>query len=90
VTIKCEGSRPKCQNCATKNLECGYEGEVGQSLAAARKMRFEALEDIFNGLQVGSFADAETLFRQIRSSKDLDSVLEMQRAKSEQSAVTTQ
>ncbi|KAI0099562.1 hypothetical protein F4776DRAFT_649935 [Hypoxylon sp. NC0597] len=50
--IKCDGIRPKCEQCTTKDkLECTYDGEEGQSRPAAMKSRVESLEKLVHQLQ---------------------------------------
>ncbi|KAI1391592.1 uncharacterized protein F4822DRAFT_442532 [Hypoxylon trugodes] len=50
---KCDGARPTCLNCASKNKECVYDGEEGQSRSAALKARVESLEKLVDQLQSG-------------------------------------
>ncbi|KAK3351128.1 hypothetical protein B0H65DRAFT_108575 [Neurospora tetraspora] len=71
---KCDGLRPRCTSCKTKNKPCGYEGEEGQSRQEAMKSRLEALEKLVTALQQKSPEEAETLLQRIRNADDIVSL----------------
>lgn len=67
---RCDGARPRCGGCASKDKPCGYEGEEGQSLQAAKQARLEALEKLMSALQYNSSEEAEELLQRIRAGDD--------------------
>ncbi|KAK3499470.1 uncharacterized protein B0T23DRAFT_17819 [Neurospora hispaniola] len=71
---KCDGLRPRCTSCKTKNKPCGYEGEEGQSRQEAMKSRLEALERLVTALQQKSPEEAEALLQRIRNADDIVSL----------------
>jgi len=71
---KCDGVRPRCTSCKTKNKPCGYEGEEGQSRQEAMKSRLEALEKLVTALQQKSPEEAEALLQRIRNADDIVSL----------------
>ncbi|KAK4670020.1 uncharacterized protein QC763_0038470 [Podospora pseudopauciseta] len=72
---RCDGARPRCGGCASKDKPCGYEGEEGQSLQAAKQARLEALEKLMSALQYKSSEEAEELLQRIRTGDDPAAVL---------------
>jgi hypothetical protein len=64
--LQCDGLRPQCSRCQTKQRRCLYEGSAGQSRKAATRSRLEALERLFSALQEESAEDAQQLLSQIR------------------------
>ncbi|GAP90753.2 putative nitrate assimilation regulatory protein nirA [Rosellinia necatrix] len=42
---KCDGERPSCQRCLSKDRECDYEHEEGQSKVAALRSRIQSAND---------------------------------------------
>ncbi|ROT36242.1 hypothetical protein SODALDRAFT_281851 [Sodiomyces alkalinus F11] len=71
---KCDGARPRCSNCVTKDKPCGYIGEVGQSRQAAMMVRLDSLESLFQSLQTRPQAEVDQILQLIRSSEDLTSI----------------
>ncbi|KAK4246717.1 hypothetical protein C7999DRAFT_41873 [Corynascus novoguineensis] len=65
---KCDGVRPKCGSCTTRNTPCGYDGEAGQSRQAALRARLEELEKLFGGLVAPDYQEAKRLLDRIRAS----------------------
>ncbi|OTA67983.1 hypothetical protein K449DRAFT_419666 [Hypoxylon sp. EC38] len=51
--IKCDGTRPRCEHCTTRDRECIYDGEEGQSRPAAMRSRVKSLEKLVHQLQSG-------------------------------------
>ncbi|KAK0654531.1 hypothetical protein QBC41DRAFT_57716 [Cercophora samala] len=67
---RCDGARPRCGGCASKDKPCGYEGEEGQSRQAAKQARLEALEKLMSALQYKSSEEAGELLQRIRTGDD--------------------
>ncbi|KAK4202054.1 hypothetical protein QBC40DRAFT_47121 [Triangularia verruculosa] len=72
---RCDGARPRCGGCASKDKPCGYEGEEGQSRQAAKQARLEALEKLMSALQYKSSEEAGELLQRIRTGDDPAAVL---------------
>ncbi|KAK4171206.1 hypothetical protein QBC36DRAFT_199828 [Triangularia setosa] len=68
--LQCDGARPRCGGCASKDKSCGYEGEEGQSRQAAKQARLEALEKLMSALQYKSSEEAGELLQRIRTGDD--------------------
>ncbi|TGJ81530.1 hypothetical protein E0Z10_g7239 [Xylaria hypoxylon] len=49
----CDGSRPRCQTCVSRNKECVYRGDEGQSREAIMKSRIDVLEQRIRELEAG-------------------------------------
>ncbi|RSL53851.1 hypothetical protein CEP53_007602 [Fusarium sp. AF-6] len=76
--VKCDGRRPQCGTCVSKLRSCRYESKVNQPRRAALKSRLEALERLFTTLQAKPTQDANLLLQQIRSSDDIDALLDLE------------
>ncbi|RSL57579.1 hypothetical protein CEP54_008230 [Fusarium duplospermum] len=76
--VKCDGRRPQCGTCVSRLRSCRYESKVNQPRRAALKSRLEALERLFSTLQAKSTQDANLLLQQIRSSDDIDALLDLE------------
>ncbi|KAM7214844.1 hypothetical protein V8F06_009752 [Rhypophila decipiens] len=72
---RCDGARPSCSSCVSKERECRYEGEAGQSLQAAMKTRLESLERIVAALQTRPPDEADQILNRIRSADDIETVM---------------
>lgn len=59
IIVKCDGSRPRCGVCVSKNRECLFRGEEGQSWEAILKSRVESLEQRVHELQAGQTSRAQ-------------------------------
>ncbi len=71
-----------------KNRECTYDGEEGQSLQEAKKIRNEALEKLMSTLQSASEGDAERLFQKIRSGKNIVALASSELFDTDEASVT--
>ncbi|KAH7302938.1 hypothetical protein B0I35DRAFT_500478 [Stachybotrys elegans] len=70
--VKCDGRRPRCGTCITKERSCGYQY---QSRRAALKSRLQAFETLFCALQDKPGHEADRLLQQIRSTDDFRSLV---------------
>ncbi|KAF3804328.1 hypothetical protein GCG54_00000680 [Colletotrichum gloeosporioides] len=80
---KCDGSRPKCQHCTKRNVECHYEANQGETVSLALKRKANVLEnenaqyrDLFRMVCSKTEDEAQEIFRRIRVSGDPLKVLE--------------
>ncbi|KKO98434.1 hypothetical protein THAR02_09461 [Trichoderma harzianum] len=72
--IKCNGNRPKCAGCQTRDIDCKYDSvyrEETNTAVLKRKYREEnkkssAFEELFNAIQTCSEKDAKTMFSLVR------------------------
>ncbi|KAH7234574.1 hypothetical protein B0J15DRAFT_153822 [Fusarium solani] len=76
--VKCDGRRPQCGTCTSRLRSCRYESKANLPRRAALKTRLEALEKLFSTLQAKPTKDANLLLQQIRSSDDIDSLLDLE------------
>ncbi|KAI8712194.1 Zn(2)-C6 fungal-type domain-containing protein [Fusarium sp. LHS14.1] len=76
--VKCDGRRPQCGTCSSRLRSCRYESKVNMPRRAALKTRLEALEKLFSTLQAKPTKDANLLLQQIRSSDDIDALLDLE------------
>ncbi|EEU37356.1 uncharacterized protein NECHADRAFT_72643 [Fusarium vanettenii 77-13-4] len=76
--VKCDGRRPQCGTCSSRLRSCRYESKVNMPRRAALKTRLEALEKLFSTLQAKPSKDANLLLQQIRSSDDIDALLDLE------------
>lgn len=72
---QCDGRRPICATCTSKNRACTYVGAEGQTRIEATKHRLELLEQIIDTLHSGSSSQVAQVLDGIRSNEDLASVL---------------
>jgi hypothetical protein len=75
-TTKCDGARPKCAHCVSKDKECGYSWEEGQTRQAAMSSRLKLLEDLFLALKFEPLSKVNRLLDQLRLTNDLQSAME--------------
>ncbi|KAI8200211.1 Nitrogen assimilation transcription factor nit-4 [Colletotrichum sp. SAR 10_76] len=82
-TDTCDGSRPKCQHCTKRNVECHYEANQGETVSLALKRKANVLEnenaqyrDLFRMVCSKTEDEAQEIFRRIRVSGDPLKVLE--------------
>ncbi|KAL9038923.1 MAG: hypothetical protein Q9214_005087, partial [Letrouitia sp. 1 TL-2023] len=80
---KCDGHRPVCGGCKTKQLTCDWEIGQGLTRLGAIKRQNDDLQkeissllDIYGHLRDGSPAEANALLYRIRSSTDTSAVLD--------------
>ncbi|KAK1853531.1 C6 transcription factor [Colletotrichum chrysophilum] len=80
---KCDGSRPKCQHCTKRNVECHYEANQGETVSLALKRKANVLEnenaqyrDLLRMVCSKTEDEAQEIFRRIRVSGDPLKVLE--------------
>ncbi|KAJ0281155.1 hypothetical protein CBS470a_008456 [Colletotrichum nupharicola] len=80
---RCDGSRPKCQHCTKRNVECHYEANQGETVSLALKRKANVLEnenaqyrDLFRMVCSKTEDEAQEIFRRIRVSGDPLKVLE--------------
>ncbi|KAI8652205.1 hypothetical protein NCS57_01283500 [Fusarium keratoplasticum] len=76
--VKCDGRRPQCGTCTSRLRSCRYESKANMPRRAALKTRLDALEKLFSTLQAKPTKDANLLLQQIRSSDDIDSLLDLE------------
>ncbi|KAI8167287.1 Nitrogen assimilation transcription factor nit-4 [Colletotrichum sp. SAR 10_65] len=83
VDLHCDGSRPKCQHCTKRNVECHYEANQGETVSLALKRKANVLEnenaqyrDLFRMVCSKTEDEAQEIFRRIRVSGDPLKVLE--------------
>ncbi|KAI8184546.1 Nitrogen assimilation transcription factor nit-4 [Colletotrichum sp. SAR 10_75] len=83
INMVCDGSRPKCQHCTKRNVECHYEANQGETVSLALKRKANVLEnenaqyrDLFRMVCSKTEDEAQEIFRRIRVSGDPLKVLE--------------
>jgi hypothetical protein len=84
---KCSGTRPVCGRCNELNINCVYAVDSGDEFwRITLKKRFNRVEDergqlrdFFDLLCTSPAAEAEELFRRLRTSQDPSLVLQMAR-----------
>ena len=83
---KCTGTRPKCQECSSRGIECIYSADPDAPPSIALKRKYEALErqsaeehEMLNILRSSSDEDAVRALMALRSSENLTSVLDQTR-----------
>ncbi|KAL5434979.1 hypothetical protein PMIN06_011247 [Paraphaeosphaeria minitans] len=85
--IKCSGVRPVCARCSELDINCVYAVDSGdESRRMTLKKKFDRVEDerdqlqdLFDLLCTSLAAEAEELFRRLRTSRDPLAVLQMVR-----------
>ncbi|KAI4761693.1 hypothetical protein E4T52_02640 [Aureobasidium sp. EXF-3400] len=77
LRIKCDGVRPTCQPCARRYEDCVYDVEANTTRSNALKRKNEELAQenaqlrrLYDFLLNRPLAEAEEVFRRIRSTKD--------------------
>ncbi len=83
---QCDGVRPRCGGCTTRDSQCGYEGEAGQSRQAALRGRLEVLEKLVVKLQSVSEQDADRLLQQVRAAEDIAAICSIVESEDHQNA----
>ncbi len=84
---QCDGVRPRCGGCTTRDFQCGYEGEAGQSRQAALRGRLEVLEKLVVKLQSVSEQDADRLLHQVRAAEDLAAICSIVESEDQNAAI---
>ena len=79
--------RPRCGGCTTRDSQCGYEGEAGQSRQAALRGRLEVLEKLVVKLQSASEQDADRLLQQVRAAEDIAAVCSIVESEDQNAAI---
>lgn len=70
-STKCDGDRPRCMVCVTKNRSCSYLGKQGQTRIAAEKSILESLEKLVEDLRTGTPEKVGRILQQIRGGDHL-------------------
>ncbi|KAH0272451.1 hypothetical protein KCU91_g6670, partial [Aureobasidium melanogenum] len=68
---KCDGKRPTCSSCITKNKPCEYLAEEGVSSQAASRKRLEGYATVLRLLQDAHPEDCDRIIRDLRRPKSL-------------------
>ncbi|KAH0193183.1 hypothetical protein KCV06_g1609, partial [Aureobasidium melanogenum] len=68
---KCDGKRPTCSSCITKNKPCEYLAEEGMSSQAASRRRLEGYATVLRLLQNAHPEDCDRIIRDLRRPKSL-------------------
>ncbi|KAG9600427.1 hypothetical protein KCU77_g1343, partial [Aureobasidium melanogenum] len=68
---KCDGKRPTCSSCITKNKPCEYLAEEGMSSQAASRRRLEGYATVLRLLQNAHPEDCDHIIRDSRRPKSL-------------------
>ncbi|RFU81128.1 hypothetical protein TARUN_1082 [Trichoderma arundinaceum] len=80
---KCDGNRPKCSGCATRQLDCHYSSaNRSETISAALKRKYreeheksDVFEELFTALKSCPETDAMTMFSLVRQGVDPGSLL---------------
>ncbi|KAH7191735.1 nitrate assimilation regulatory protein nirA [Fusarium flagelliforme] len=76
--LKCDGTRPRCGVCQTKNRECAYQGPPSETLKrkqAELEASHAGLEEVMSAIQRRPEAEAKAIFDRIRAGADAQSIL---------------
>ncbi|KAI4728863.1 hypothetical protein E4T49_03363 [Aureobasidium sp. EXF-10728] len=68
---KCDGKRPRCTSCRSKNKSCEYMAEEGVSSQAASKRRLEGYGTVLLLLQQANSNECERILKDLRGPRTL-------------------
>ncbi|KAI1875106.1 uncharacterized protein JN550_002535 [Neoarthrinium moseri] len=72
---KCDGTRPRCNRCVSRDQPCSYVGSDGETRLGAAKNRLELLEKFVSSLRSSSNNEAARMLDLLKSGDDISSVL---------------
>jgi hypothetical protein len=82
IKRQCDGQRPRCRKCLEQGIDCVYQAVQGETLSAALKRKYRAVEEqnaqyqeLYSYIQSRPYQEALEIFHRIRTSQSPFQVL---------------